>query len=147
MATPRKLWETNVGLRPATHIMSTFVCLAIPLRVIQEISGHRSLDVLQGYLEVQPHHLHQAIRQLDFPNYESSSVRNSGFKTCRQQRLPQPSRCSNSSRAEMSIIASAISPSWSNDSCASLVFRSSGTLPNLRAICLVITFLNTKQPL
>jgi len=29
MATPRKLWETNVGLRPATHIMSTFVCLAI----------------------------------------------------------------------------------------------------------------------
>jgi hypothetical protein len=31
MATPRKLWETNVGLRPATHIMSTFVCLAIVL--------------------------------------------------------------------------------------------------------------------
>jgi len=29
MAAPRKLWETNVGLRPATHIMSTFVCLAI----------------------------------------------------------------------------------------------------------------------
>jgi hypothetical protein len=29
VATPRKLWETNVGLRPATHIMSTFVCLAI----------------------------------------------------------------------------------------------------------------------
>jgi|GEM_PF-4643417 len=29
MATPHKLWETNVGLRPVTHIMSTFVCLAI----------------------------------------------------------------------------------------------------------------------
>ena len=29
MATPRKLWETNVGLRPANHITSTFVCLAI----------------------------------------------------------------------------------------------------------------------
>jgi len=29
MATPRKLWETNVGLRLATHIMSTFACLAI----------------------------------------------------------------------------------------------------------------------
>ena len=29
MATPRKLWETNVGLRPATHIMPTFACLAI----------------------------------------------------------------------------------------------------------------------
>jgi hypothetical protein len=29
VATPRKLWETNVGLRPAIHIMSTFVCLAI----------------------------------------------------------------------------------------------------------------------
>ena len=28
MATPRKLWEANVGLRPVTHIMSTFVCLA-----------------------------------------------------------------------------------------------------------------------
>jgi len=33
MATPRKLWETNVGLRPATHIMSTFVCLAISFRI------------------------------------------------------------------------------------------------------------------
>jgi len=34
VATPRKLWETNVGLRPAIHIMSTFVCLAILLGLI-----------------------------------------------------------------------------------------------------------------
>jgi integrase/recombinase XerD len=47
--------------------LSTLSAAGVPLRVIQEISGHRSLDVLQGYLEVQPHHLHQAIRQLDFP--------------------------------------------------------------------------------
>jgi hypothetical protein len=38
VATPRKLWETNVGLRPATHIMSTFVCLAI-LHVTEFTAG------------------------------------------------------------------------------------------------------------
>ena len=47
--------------------LSTLSAAGVPLRVIQEISGHRSLDVLQGYLEVQPQHLTQAIRQLDFP--------------------------------------------------------------------------------
>ncbi len=36
----------------------------VPLRVIQEISGHRSLAVLQKYLEVQPEQVEKAISQL-----------------------------------------------------------------------------------
>jgi hypothetical protein len=50
MATPRKLWETNVGLRPATHIMSTFVCLAIKaqLQSIYQLKDTKSLHHSQG---------------------------------------------------------------------------------------------------
>ena len=36
----------------------------IPLRVIQEISGHRSLSVLQGYLEVTPEQVRGAASSL-----------------------------------------------------------------------------------
>ncbi len=36
----------------------------VPLRVIQEISGHRSLSVLQKYLEVGPGQVENAISQL-----------------------------------------------------------------------------------
>jgi len=46
MATPRKLWETNVGLRPATYIMSTFVCLAIA--GVRPISRKRERDVVRS---------------------------------------------------------------------------------------------------
>jgi len=38
--------------------------LGIPLRVIQEISGHESLAELQKYLEVSDEQLEQAIAQL-----------------------------------------------------------------------------------
>ncbi len=34
----------------------------IPLRVIQEISGHRTLDELYKYLEVKPEHLNLEIK-------------------------------------------------------------------------------------
>ena len=47
--------------------LTTLSAAGVPLRVIQEISVHRSLDVLQGYLEVQPKHLHQAISTLNLP--------------------------------------------------------------------------------
>ena len=33
-----RFWETNVGLRPATHIMSTFVCLAIAVELITTLT-------------------------------------------------------------------------------------------------------------
>ncbi|MBD1864819.1 tyrosine-type recombinase/integrase [Trichocoleus sp. FACHB-46] len=38
----------------------------IPLRVIQEISGHRSLQVLQRYLGVSEVQLEEAIASLSF---------------------------------------------------------------------------------
>jgi hypothetical protein len=43
MATPRKLWGTNVGLRPATHIMRP-LCLAIFLFRIAIVLGTGLLD-------------------------------------------------------------------------------------------------------
>ncbi|NEP15460.1 MAG: site-specific integrase [Leptolyngbya sp. SIO4C1] len=36
----------------------------VPLRVVQEISGHRSLDVLRRYLEVKPEQIEDAISML-----------------------------------------------------------------------------------
>ena len=36
----------------------------IPLRVIQEVSGHRTLDELQKYLEVRPEQVRGAIASL-----------------------------------------------------------------------------------
>ncbi len=36
----------------------------IPLRVIQEVSGHRTLDELQKYLEVKPEQVRGAIASL-----------------------------------------------------------------------------------
>lgn len=38
----------------------------VPLRVIQEISGHQSLNVLQKYLEVKPVDVEQAIAVMSF---------------------------------------------------------------------------------
>ena len=38
----------------------------VPLRVIQEISGHRSLASLQRYLEVSPEQKKQAIAALNY---------------------------------------------------------------------------------
>lgn len=43
----------------------------IPLRVIQEISGHRSLNELQRYLEVKPAQKEAAIATLSFDDYQS----------------------------------------------------------------------------
>lgn len=38
----------------------------VPLRVIQEISGHRSLQALQKYLEVSEQQVEEAIAVLGF---------------------------------------------------------------------------------
>ena len=41
----------------------------IPLRVIQEVSGHRNLDELQKYLEVQPEQVKGAVSSLSMLSY------------------------------------------------------------------------------
>ncbi len=41
----------------------------IPLRVIQEISGHRNLEQLQRYLEVRPEQVRGAIASLSMLSY------------------------------------------------------------------------------
>lgn len=49
----------------------------IPLRVIQEISGHRSLSVLQGYLEVTPDQVRGAASSLSMLGYSDHNAPNS----------------------------------------------------------------------
>jgi integrase/recombinase XerD len=46
----------------------------IPLRVIQEISGHRSLGVLQGYLEVTPEQVRGAASSLSMLGYSDHNA-------------------------------------------------------------------------
>ena len=46
----------------------------IPLRVIQEISGHRSLSVLQGYLEVTPEQVRGAASSLSLLGYSGHNA-------------------------------------------------------------------------
>ena len=46
----------------------------IPLRVIQEISGHRSLSVLQGYLEVTPDQVRGAASSLSLLGYSNHQI-------------------------------------------------------------------------
>jgi len=41
----------------------------IPLRIIQEISGHRNLEQLQKYLEVQPDQVRGAVSALSTLSY------------------------------------------------------------------------------
>lgn len=63
---------TTAGIEGASTHSFRRTCLTrlsaagVPLRVIQEISGHRSLNVLQGYLEVKPVDVEQAITHLSF---------------------------------------------------------------------------------
>jgi len=53
-----------------THMSNS----GIPLRVIQEISGHRSLGVLQGYLEVTPEQVRGAASSLSLLGYSDHNV-------------------------------------------------------------------------
>lgn len=46
----------------------------IPLRVIQEISGHRNLEQLQRYLEVKPEQVRGAIASLSMLSYTGKST-------------------------------------------------------------------------
>ena len=53
--------STHSFRRTALTMMSN---AGIPLRVVQEVSGHRSLEVLQKYLEVQPEQVKGAVASL-----------------------------------------------------------------------------------
>ncbi len=48
----------------------------IPLRIIQEISGHRSLEELQKYLEVKPEQVLGAVSSLSMLSPVRKSVYN-----------------------------------------------------------------------
>lgn len=73
--------STHSCRRTALTLMSN---ASIPLRVIQEISGHRSLEQLQNYLEVEPSQVRGAIAALSMlsppsinsSNFDSESVDN-----------------------------------------------------------------------
>jgi len=64
----------------------------IPLRIIQEISGHRNLEQLQKYLEVQPDQVRGAVsalstlsyvRKVKFPCLRLKSITTkSGYSIC-----------------------------------------------------------------
>lgn len=64
--------STHSCRRTALTLMSN---AGIPLRVIQEISGHRNLEQLQNYLEVEPSQVRGAIAALSMltPPIEGSS--------------------------------------------------------------------------
>jgi integrase/recombinase XerD len=52
----------------------------IPLRIIQEVSGHRNLEELQKYLEVRPEQVKGAVSALSMLGYAGDSyVRKSQF--------------------------------------------------------------------
>ncbi len=53
--------STHSCRRTALTLMSN---AGIPLRVIQEVSGHRNLEQLQNYLEVEPSQVRGAIAAL-----------------------------------------------------------------------------------
>ena len=58
--------STHSFRRTALTVMSN---AGIPLRVIQEVSGHRNLDVLQKYLEVEPNQVRGAVSTLSMVSY------------------------------------------------------------------------------
>ena len=58
--------STHSFRRTALTVMSN---AGIPLRVIQEVSGHRNLDVLQRYLEVEPNQVRGAVSALSMVSY------------------------------------------------------------------------------
>jgi integrase/recombinase XerD len=63
--------STHSFRRTALTMMSN---ARIPLRVIQEVSGHRTLDELQKYLEVRPDQVRGAIASLSMLSHVGKSV-------------------------------------------------------------------------
>jgi integrase/recombinase XerD len=65
--------STHSFRRTALTMMSD---AGIPLRVIQEVSGHRTLDELQKYLEVRPEQVRGAIASLSMLSHVGKTVLN-----------------------------------------------------------------------
>lgn len=63
--------STHSFRRTALTMMSD---TGIPLRVIQEVSGHRTLDELQKYLEVRPEQVRGAIASLSMLSHVGKPV-------------------------------------------------------------------------
>ena len=59
----------------------------IPLRVIQEVSGHRNLDELQKYLEVQPEQVKGAVSTLSMLSYagKKTYLDGAGITDCHEK--------------------------------------------------------------
>jgi integrase/recombinase XerD len=75
--------STHSCRRTALTLMSN---AGIPLRVIQEISGHRNLEQLQNYLEVEPSQVRGAIAALSMlspPSMSSSNFDNASANNTR----------------------------------------------------------------
>ena len=75
--------STHSFRRTALTLMSNE---GIPLRIIQEISGHRNLEELQKYLEIKPSQVRGAVSALSM----LSPVRKSGFPDTHQKEPVQP---------------------------------------------------------
>lgn len=63
--------STHSFRRTALTMMSN---TGIPLRIIQEVSGHRTLDELQKYLEVRPEQVRGAIASLSMLSHVGKTV-------------------------------------------------------------------------
>jgi integrase/recombinase XerD len=61
-----------------------------PLRVIQEVSGHRTLDELQKYLEVRPEQVKGAIASLSMLSHVGKSSYDSPETPSRCTSLEEP---------------------------------------------------------
>ena len=59
-------WATLKGREPSgkDYIFPQLHKKGVPLRVVQKLSGHRSLDTLQRYLEVSDQDKRDAIKHL-----------------------------------------------------------------------------------
>ncbi len=75
--------STHSFRRTALTLMSNE---GIPLRIIQEISGHRNLEELQKYLEIKPSQVRGAVSALSM----LSPVRKSNFPDTIQKESIQP---------------------------------------------------------
>ena len=60
----------------------------IPLRIVQEISGHRNLEQLQKYLEVRPDQVHGAVSALSTLSYVRKTTYPDSAPPSQQNPLP-----------------------------------------------------------
>ncbi len=77
--------STHSFRRTALTMMSNE---GIPLRIIQEVSGHRNLEQLQKYLEIQPDQVLGAVSALSMLSPVTTNSSSSSNKESRQENQP-----------------------------------------------------------